>query len=654
MKPPDPWKHRRLKKFKKKKGRHRPGLEHTDSDSDVQSSRESVDMAGVVEGQADFVQPTEVRGPLSVVSKPGVSEEIQPGLSGDADLHQGESHVSLHDKTFVDQELYFYDMLTQGQRVHYDDSVVDSMDNTGFDVFAATKVCRDMQAQSVGQEQMIVEIQAGGIAGGFEGPEKISELSEFAGSTGNLGQKKADFVQNMKEATFSSEAGAGPSGGFQKPSGDQTSSPDDGDGGAGKKGGEKSANANTDGNVFQGTGARPKADVNAISKVQKKSGGSGGGGGGAQAGVVQDSGSAPQGAASLPSLHQEFMGNIVSKQSDSVVDSIIERSCLVSMDLAKGQYTLQKFIDALEGRNIEARHLDAAFPVMDGTKWQLVFTNAQWAQHCAAANNLLVTFGKEKVRCGVSLYKEKPSKVRVHWVPFHVPNDVVVAVMANFGQVKSIHTERRREVPKIATGGRVVTLIPDGDDIDIIPDFVTFTFRKEKIKMMVTAMGLPMRCHKCHLRGHKMKECEKTDPCRYCQSTEHTSVECSIQNAKGKAAAKDQSKQVDVVPPASVAPHSPALSTPNPVGKQHFPNLPRKDPVKGKTPLKVIDPVVGRGRSDSEQGKSQSEPGSPKVRKFRKLSGEGKESRGEGGATGEFSDGNSSVVDPKARVPPDK
>lgn len=106
--------------------------------------------------------------------------------------------------------------------------------------------------------------------------------------------------------------------------------------------------------------------------------------------------------------HFEILSNISTTTQTSVVDGILDRSCLVSLDkaIAIGQYRQDMFINALSRQQIDPSQLEAAYPIMDGLKWQLVFTNVRLAQECAALNTLNDVLGPKTGKCSVTLYRE--------------------------------------------------------------------------------------------------------------------------------------------------------------------------------------------------------------------------------------------------------
>ena len=223
---------------------------------------------------------------------------------------------------------------------------------------------------------------------------------------------------------------------------------------------------------------------------------------------------------------------------------IKNRTVVISTDASAGPYNKIDLINSLATFGLVGSDLESVGPIKNGLKWQLVFKRKIDAEAVAAANAVNVTTSKKSVHCASAFYSEISYKLRIHWVPHFVPDYIVTQALSAYGKVKTINKEYSSRPYKIATGSRVAEIVPNGH-IDNVPDFVSFQFDREEIRMLVTAMGLKQRCHKCQERGHVVKQCLQLDPCRHCGSTEHTPIECAIKNsyARRVAPSKHASKR---------------------------------------------------------------------------------------------------------------
>ena len=75
----------------------------------------------------------------------------------------------------------------------------------------------------------------------------------------------------------------------------------------------------------------------------------------------------------------------------------------------------------------------------------------------------------------------------------------------------------------------IVCIVPKcEEEIAVIPDFQDVEVRGRRYSMLSVLLGLPLRCHRCKVRGHLAYPCVA---CHYCGNGSHTSEEHSIENA---------------------------------------------------------------------------------------------------------------------------
>lgn len=114
---------------------------------------------------------------------------------------------------------------------------------------------------------------------------------------------------------------------------------------------------------------------------------------------------------------------------------------------------------------------------------------------------------------------------KVHWIPFHVPDEAVKKLFEPMGKVTSVSREkwRRSGFEGIETTTRVVSLIlKEGVSSEAIPHQVTLL----GFNILVSVPGRPPMCLRCKKIGHLRKQC-RSPWCRVCRSFGHLDEDCA-------------------------------------------------------------------------------------------------------------------------------
>ncbi|XP_077558226.1 uncharacterized protein LOC144173834 [Haemaphysalis longicornis] len=143
--------------------------------------------------------------------------------------------------------------------------------------------------------------------------------------------------------------------------------------------------------------------------------------------------------------------------------------------------------------------------------WAATFKSADGVKEILAMNDVKV---KDR-RCIVIDPTNQEVRLKLHWLLYNVPDDVVRAALAPYGRVGEVRKERWR-VEVIQDKGstlRSVTLkLKTGVTIDDLPH----ELRVAGDKALVVVAGRAPQCLRCNLKGHVRRDCKvpKSSSCR--------------------------------------------------------------------------------------------------------------------------------------------
>jgi len=131
-----------------------------------------------------------------------------------------------------------------------------------------------------------------------------------------------------------------------------------------------------------------------------------------------------------------------------------------------------------------------------------------------------VTFRGKMVRFEV--LRRQPRRLRVKRVPSCIPHEYVAELLARYRiKVMNITFERDPD-DGIATNTRLALI--NADDWELVPDVLPWSFDGLRGSALLFLAGRPPCCHRCHDRGHQVKDCP-VPYCRVCRRTGHVSSE---------------------------------------------------------------------------------------------------------------------------------
>ena len=200
------------------------------------------------------------------------------------------------------------------------------------------------------------------------------------------------------------------------------------------------------------------------------------------------------------------------------------RTLILSGDRAGTPYFREDFLNGLKlvlGDGIS--QIVSFGPLAKNTEWFLMVKSER------ARDNLLAA-GVVKVKGGVFRVRSADStqfRVRIHWAPPYIPNDVIINHLSQYGKVLSCVNEMSvsKGFENVATGVRTVVMCGNKADL---PHFFVVVDKstKQTFQLLVTVTGRPPICLRCNKVGHFRRECT-TPYCRHHGEYGHKTEECS-------------------------------------------------------------------------------------------------------------------------------
>ncbi|KAG0428744.1 hypothetical protein HPB47_024303 [Ixodes persulcatus] len=166
--------------------------------------------------------------------------------------------------------------------------------------------------------------------------------------------------------------------------------------------------------------------------------------------------------------------------------------------------------------------------------WMLRLHSLAAKQKLVAAKELTVKEG----RCLVFDPAKNEVKIKLHWVPYDVPNFKVQKELERFGKVSSITREcfRERGFENVESNTRLVQLtLKEGTTVDDIPHEI----RLEGCKVLVLVPGRAPLCLRCRRTGHIRRDC-RTPRCAGCHRFGHATEDCATTYASVARDLRDQ------------------------------------------------------------------------------------------------------------------
>ena len=173
------------------------------------------------------------------------------------------------------------------------------------------------------------------------------------------------------------------------------------------------------------------------------------------------------------------------------------RTLILSGERSSTPYFREDFLDGLKlVLGDEISHIVSFGPLAKNTEWFLMVKSEK-------ARDQLLVAGIVKVKGGVFRVRSADStqfRVRVHWAPPFIPNEVIIYHLSQFGKVLSCVNELSvsKGFENIATGVR--TIVMCGNKADLPHFFVVVDkSTKQTFQLLVTVTGRPPICLRCNI-----------------------------------------------------------------------------------------------------------------------------------------------------------
>ncbi|KAM7307705.1 hypothetical protein ISCGN_011341 [Ixodes scapularis] len=198
---------------------------------------------------------------------------------------------------------------------------------------------------------------------------------------------------------------------------------------------------------------------------------------------------------------------------------VATNSVILYCDVKGRPYRIQDFRDEL--RRLEVlKDLASAGPHQMNHVWMLRLHTLQAKQRLVDAKELTVKGG----RCLVLDPANAAVKLKLHWVPYDVPNCQVKKEMERYGKVSDITRDffREKGFEAVESNTRSVRLtLKEGYTTDSLPHEI----RLEGCKVLVVVPGRAPLCLRCRRKGHIRRDC-RVPRCTDCHRYGHETDDC--------------------------------------------------------------------------------------------------------------------------------
>ena len=169
-------------------------------------------------------------------------------------------------------------------------------------------------------------------------------------------------------------------------------------------------------------------------------------------------------------------------------------------------------------------------PLSKNNEWFLCCCSDEAKDLLLAAGQLLV---KDKFVFRVRSADRDQFKVRIHWAPPYLPNEVITDFLSKYGKVHAISFEKcaSKGFEGVRTGVRSVVMSGRKQDI---PHIIPLIHENDKSELLVTIAGRQPLCLRCRQEGHYRRECS-TPFCRHCSRYGHLSETCAAAGSYASA-----------------------------------------------------------------------------------------------------------------------
>jgi len=243
------------------------------------------------------------------------------------------------------------------------------------------------------------------------------------------------------------------------------------------------------------------------------------------------------------------------------------RTVRVTLDPTGKPYGRGDFVRRVE-TTVGLKSLEAVGPTQDASVWELTFTSIDAADYFVQAGD----FSIRDMMATVQGADNQSYRLRLHWIPYYVSNDVFVEALEAKG-VKVVSAEfdcaTVKGLEHVRTGIRTFTVTTSRPAE--VPHLIPFVNGHEEREALVTMSGRLPLCLRCKQTGHVRQQCN-VPFCWKCRTYGHKKKECKGRTyasaASGKPAPHEEQEMEDEddeqgkePPTATAAGSNPAPST---------------------------------------------------------------------------------------------
>ena len=199
-----------------------------------------------------------------------------------------------------------------------------------------------------------------------------------------------------------------------------------------------------------------------------------------------------------------------------------ERTVRCSLPTGGAPYSRGDFVLHLR-ETVGCKALEAIGPTSRGNVWELTFASKHDKTQFLDAGE----FAIRGHTCTVSDLQKTRYRVRAHWMPYFLPNDVVGNdLVANGCKIVTVLYDKTSVDELKHCSSNLRTFIVETDQPTRIPHFVYWNGMGMGGRVMLTMTGRRPTCLRCSLPGHIRKNCE-TKFCRRCKRYGHELDNCT-------------------------------------------------------------------------------------------------------------------------------
>ena len=211
----------------------------------------------------------------------------------------------------------------------------------------------------------------------------------------------------------------------------------------------------------------------------------------------------------------------VSSSYESYLD---RKKRTVELQVAPGKHLLDRtdFCPYIN-HSVGLASLLAFGPTSERGSYQLTFATEEAARQFLQAGSFFIHDRMVKV----NMVAEARYRIRIHWVPYYIPDSAVIDTLEAIPGVRvhHIYHEKLNKPGLEKVGGNVRTAVVQATNTDNIPQFVQWEYGTDRGRALIVNPNKAPTCLRCKASGHVRKDCT-TPYCTTCKRFGHTADKC--------------------------------------------------------------------------------------------------------------------------------